>query len=239
MARRAKIVLQAAAVSVVALLIALLGWQVTREETTGGVAAALASGKSPPAPDFDLERLDADGRLQLSSEEGRRVVVVNFWASWCLPCKDEAGILEAGGGGWGGEGALIFVLALVAAGSAAASEQHPTLAELEDELVCPTCKTTLAMSNAPVAERMRAFIRQRIAAGDTKSEIKDKLVAEFGESVLAAPPARGFNLLAWLLPIAGALAALLAGGLLARRWSRSRAEPGPGASADGRGPLDP
>jgi cytochrome c biogenesis protein CcmG/thiol:disulfide interchange protein DsbE len=106
MARRAKIVLQAAAVSVVALLIALLGWQVTREENTGGVAAALASGGTPPAPDFDLERLDADGRLQLSSEEGRRVVVVNFWASWCLPCKDEAGILEAGWQRWRDRGVL-------------------------------------------------------------------------------------------------------------------------------------
>jgi cytochrome c-type biogenesis protein CcmH len=135
--------------------------------------------------------------------------------------------------------ALTFVIALVAAGSAAASEQHPTLAELEDELVCPTCKTTLAMSNAPVAERMRAFIRERIAAGDTKSEIKDKLVAQFGESVLAAPPARGFNLLAWLLPIAGALAAVVAVAFLARRWSRSRADATAGPSADGRGPLDP
>ena len=135
--------------------------------------------------------------------------------------------------------ALLFVIALVTAGSAAASEQHPTLAELEDELVCPTCKTTLAMSNAPVAERMRAFIRERIAAGDTKSEIKDKLVAQFGESVLAAPPARGFNLLAWLLPIAGALAAVVAVAFLARRWSRSRVDASAGASADGSRPLDP
>jgi cytochrome c-type biogenesis protein CcmH len=134
---------------------------------------------------------------------------------------------------------LLFVIALVTAGSAAASEQHPTLAELEDELVCPTCKTTLAMSNAPVAERMRAFIRERIAAGDTKSEIKDKLVAQFGESVLAAPPARGFNLLAWLLPIAGALAAVVAVAFLARRWSRSRADASAGASAEGGRPLDP
>jgi cytochrome c biogenesis protein CcmG, thiol:disulfide interchange protein DsbE len=106
MARRAKIVLQAAAVSVVALLIALLGWQVTREENTGGVAAALASGGTPAAPDFDLERLDEDGSLQLSAEEGRRVVVVNFWASWCLPCKDEAGILEAAWLRWRDRGVL-------------------------------------------------------------------------------------------------------------------------------------
>ena len=135
--------------------------------------------------------------------------------------------------------ALILVVALAVVGTAAASEEHPTLAELEDELVCPTCKTTLAMSDAPVAERMRAFVRQRIAAGDTKSEIKDKLVAQFGESVLAAPPARGFNLLAWLVPIAGGLAAVVAVAFLARRWSRTRAAPAADPPVDGRRPLDP
>jgi cytochrome c-type biogenesis protein CcmH len=136
--------------------------------------------------------------------------------------------------------ALIVVSCLALAAPAAASEEHPTLAELERELVCPTCKTTLQMSNAPVADRMRAFIRERIAAGDTKSEIKDKLVAQFGESVLAAPPARGFNLLAWLVPIAGGLIAAVAVAVLAVRWSRTRAErPGGPPSADGRGPLDP
>jgi cytochrome c-type biogenesis protein CcmH len=133
---------------------------------------------------------------------------------------------------------IVLVTCLAAAAPAAASEQHPTLAELERELVCPTCKTTLQMSNAPVAERMRAFIRQRIAAGDTKSEIKDKLVAQFGESVLAAPPARGFNLLAWLVPIVGGLIAVVVVAMLARRWSRGRAGAPAGPSADGR-PLDP
>jgi cytochrome c-type biogenesis protein CcmH len=133
----------------------------------------------------------------------------------------------------------LVVVCLAAAAPAAASEQHPSLAELERELVCPTCKTTLQMSNAPVAERMRAFIRQRIAAGDTKSEIKDKLVAQFGEGVLAAPPARGFNLLAWLLPIVGGLAAAIVVAILTWRWSRSRAAPSADPSADGRRPLDP
>jgi cytochrome c-type biogenesis protein CcmH len=135
--------------------------------------------------------------------------------------------------------ALILVFLLSAVAPAAASEQHPTLAELERELVCPTCKTTLQMSNAPVADRMRAFIRQRIAAGDTKSEIKDKLVAQFGDGVLAAPPARGFNLLAWLVPIAGGLIAAVVVALLARRWTRSRAAPSADPSLDGRRPLDP
>ena len=66
--------------------------------------------------------------------------------------------------------------------------------------MCPTCHTTLDQSSSAVADRMRTFIRARIAAGDTKSEIKSKLVDDFGEQVLASPPKRGFNLLAWVLP---------------------------------------
>jgi cytochrome c-type biogenesis protein CcmH len=133
-----------------------------------------------------------------------------------------------------------LLLALGAAGTVAASEQKPTLPELERELICPTCHESLAVSSSPIADRMRSFIRARIAAGDTKSEIKSKLVDQFGESVLAAPPKHGFNLLAWLLPFAGLGLGGAALAVLARRWSRAREEP---ASADpsgnGRGPLDP
>jgi cytochrome c-type biogenesis protein CcmH len=133
-----------------------------------------------------------------------------------------------------------FVLALAVTGSAAASEQHPTVPELERELICPTCNEPLAVSNSPIADRMRAFIRERIAAGDTKSEIKAKLVDQFGESVLAAPPKKGFNLLAWLLPLIGLALGAVVLAVLARRWSRSRAGRAPlGPSGNGRAPLDP
>jgi cytochrome c-type biogenesis protein CcmH len=57
---------------------------------------------------------------------------------------------------------------------------------------------------------MRVFIRSRIAAGDSNSEIRERLVAQFGEAVLASPRRRGLGLLAWLAPAA----ALLAGGLV-------------------------
>ena len=135
---------------------------------------------------------------------------------------------------------LVLAAFLVAAPSAVASEERPTLDELERELTCPTCKQSLAMSNAPVADRMRAFIVERIAAGDTKSEIKAKLVAEFGEGVLAAPPKRGFNLLAWALPIGGLALGALVLTLLARRWLAARGEPSPAEpSVNGRAPLDP
>jgi cytochrome c-type biogenesis protein CcmH len=135
--------------------------------------------------------------------------------------------------------ALAALLALVLAAPAAAGEQNPTLPELERELVCPTCKQSLALSNAPIADRMRSFIRERIAAGDTKSEIKDKLVAQFGEGVLAAPPASGFNILAWALPLIGIVLAAMILGLLARRWRRRYGEPSPDPGANGRPPLEP
>ena len=134
--------------------------------------------------------------------------------------------------------ALVVALAVVS--PAAASEQNPTQPELERELICPTCHESLAASSSPIADRMRAFIRARIAAGDTKSEIKAKLVDQFGESVLAAPPKSGFNLLAWLLPLAGIVVAATILGVLAYRWSRGRKAPDPAdPSANGRFHLDP
>ena len=108
-------------------------------------------------------------------------------------------------------------------GVAIASEAHPTQSELEAELICPTCKTTLDQSNAPIALRMKRFIAARIAAGDTKSEIKDQLVAQFGRGVLAAPEKQGFDLVAWVVPLAGLALGAIVLALLLWRWTR-RAE---------------
>jgi cytochrome c-type biogenesis protein CcmH len=128
-----------------------------------------------------------------------------------------------------------LAVVLILAAPALASERHPTLGELESEVMCPTCKTTLDQSNAPVAARIRAFITARIAAGDTKSEIKHKLVLQFGEAVLAAPPKHGFNLLAWVLPFVGVGTGAVALAFLAWRWSRARSP----ASAGAAPPLGP
>jgi cytochrome c-type biogenesis protein CcmH len=129
--------------------------------------------------------------------------------------------------------ALVFAAAALAVPTAYASEQHPTQAELEGEVMCPVCGTTLDQSSSPAAQQIKRVIARRIAAGDTSSEIKDRLVAEYGEAILAAPPRHGFGLLAWWLPIAGIAVAAVLVGVGAWRWSRAR-EPAPGAV-----PLDP
>lgn len=118
---------------------------------------------------------------------------------------------------------LVLVGALVSgAGAVTADAQTPNAADLEAELVCPVCESTLDQSNAPVALRMKAFIRERIAAGDTEQEIKDALVAEFGARVLAQPPGGGFGLLAWLLPLSAVVVGGVLMAVLVRSWSRRR-----------------
>jgi cytochrome c-type biogenesis protein CcmH len=131
-----------------------------------------------------------------------------------------------------GSVAFATVAILVGCGSAVAAGP-PNAADLEAELVCPVCETTLDQSNAPIAMRMKAFIRARIAAGDSAQEIKDALVAEFGAGVLAKPPAGGFGWLAWLLPLAVVGAGAIVVAWLIRSWSRRRAPPAVVA------PLDP
>jgi cytochrome c-type biogenesis protein CcmH len=121
---------------------------------------------------------------------------------------------------------LLVALVLVV-GLTAAAEPQTTLPDVEDEVMCVECGTALNVSQSPVAEQEREFIRARIADGMTKEQIKDALVQEYGPDVLAEPPGGGFNITAWLVP--AALAALALGGvvLLTRRWRRG---PAPAAS---------
>jgi cytochrome c-type biogenesis protein CcmH len=137
---------------------------------------------------------------------------------------------------------VLAFLALVLAAPAAASERHPTQGELEDQLMCPICAgETLAQSDSPPAQRIKAYIARRIAEGATRSQIKDELVKAWGPGILAAPPRRGFDLLAWVLPLAGLGGAAFVIGALAWRWSRTREErpePLPPYALNGR-PLEP
>ena len=121
--------------------------------------------------------------------------------------------------------ALLALLLLVPA--AGAATPRTTLNDVEDEVMCPTCGTPLNLAtDAPLANDERALIRRLIAQGYTKDQIKHRLVQEFGPNVLALPKAKGFDLVAYLVPIVLAAAGLLAIAALALRWRRRRpAEP--------------
>ena len=123
---------------------------------------------------------------------------------------------------------IAVVTAVLVSGAApipaGADAPQASLPDIEDEVMCTICGTLLAESQSPQADRERALIRTLIAQGRDKDQIKDALVAEYGPRVLATPTGHGFDLLAWLVPGAAILIALLVGGfLLVRQRSRAAA----------------
>jgi len=121
--------------------------------------------------------------------------------------------------------AAVLVAALAFAAPAAACP-HPrtSLNYLEGQVMCPTCHTTLDMSDSPAAQQIEGFISKRIAMCWTAQHIESALVANYGQAILAAPSHRGFDLLAWWLPILGVLAGAVILAFGVWRWSR-RKEP--------------
>jgi cytochrome c-type biogenesis protein CcmH/NrfF len=114
-------------------------------------------------------------------------------------------------------------LALAGPAAAACAKPHTSLTALEGEIMCPTCHTTLDQSDSAAARRIERFIQLRIAQCATESEIKADLVGNFGAGILAAPPRKGFDLLAWWLPLGGIALGALALAFGVWRWSRGRA----------------
>jgi cytochrome c-type biogenesis protein CcmH/NrfF len=133
-----------------------------------------------------------------------------------------------------------MVAASLVLAPAATACPETSLGDLEDEVMCLECGTQLGIATeSKQAARERAFIERLIAECKSKDEVKAALVAEYGDEVLALPADDGFEIAAYLIPLAILLGAGGAIAVGARRWRR-RAGPGavPGPAAADADRLD-
>lgn len=123
-------------------------------------------------------------------------------------------------------GALVACLALaLLAPATAGADQPASLTEIEKQVMCPVCGTLLQLAESPQAQRERVFINGLIDEGKDEAEVKDALVAEYGDEVLALPPHSGFSLSAYLVPIIAFLIAVAALAVGVMRWRRAGGDP--------------
>jgi cytochrome c-type biogenesis protein CcmH len=133
----------------------------------------------------------------------------------------------------------VLALALLALASpAVATTPQTTINDVEDEVMCPICGTLLELAESPQAQRERAFVKRLIAGGRTKAEVKDALVAQYGQAVLAVPSGSGFDLTAYLVPAIAFVIAAVGLAIGVRRWRRAAKAPGGGDRAPGDGPSE-
>ena len=115
----------------------------------------------------------------------------------------------------------------LAGSSAVAATPRPqtSLPVIERQVMCVTCKIPLNVAQSPQADRERAFIQGLIDKGSSEDQIKHALVGQYGSTVLALPPTHGFDLAAYLVPLAALLGLLAVLAVLMPRWrAHARAE---------------
>jgi cytochrome c-type biogenesis protein CcmH len=130
---------------------------------------------------------------------------------------------------------VVLVVALLA-GSGAFSSTPPTdaqrVAAIESVIRCPSCEDlTVAVSSAPTALTVRSTVSHLVAEGRTDQQVEDYLVSRYGSAIVLDPPASGWSLLVWVLPVlGGVVAAVVLATVLVRR---RRGDPDPDADVHG------
>jgi cytochrome c-type biogenesis protein CcmH len=100
-------------------------------------------------------------------------------------------------------GLTVIVTAIALTSSAAAATTatpRASLTDIENDVMCVSCREPLAVAQSPQALAERDYVRKLIAQGETKAQIEKALVGQYGPAVLGKPPAHGFNLTVYILP---------------------------------------
>jgi cytochrome c-type biogenesis protein CcmH/NrfF len=137
---------------------------------------------------------------------------------------------------------LLLVLAWVLAAAAPAAlavTPRTSLSDVENDVMCVSCREPLAVAQSPQAYAERNFIQMLINRGETKAQIERALVAQYGLAVLGKPPANGFNLTVYVLPPALVALGILVLALTLPRWRRRARAAAAAPMAPGTTQLDP
>jgi cytochrome c-type biogenesis protein CcmH len=132
--------------------------------------------------------------------------------------------------------APLAVLILLLGAGVARAAAHLNLLNVESDFICTSCHEPLELVSSPQAIAEKAYLQGLINKGETLSQIKQDMVDEYGEAVLAQPPAKGFDLLIYILPPAAAVGGLLLLAYTLPRWRRRSRQIAP---LEAPHPLDP
>ena len=130
---------------------------------------------------------------------------------------------------WSGLGAVLVVALLVGSGVFRSAPPTPAqrAAAIESVVRCPTCEDlSVAQSTAPTAVAVRAAVGQLVAEGRSDQQIRAYLVDRYGSSIVLDPPASGWSLTVWLLPLLAGVAAAVALAVVLVRRRMSGGVPG-------------
>jgi cytochrome c-type biogenesis protein CcmH len=128
--------------------------------------------------------------------------------------------------------AALTATALAPSAATANPAPRASLTDIENDVMCVSCREPLAVAQSPQAYAERNYIRGLIAQGMSKAQIEQALVGQYGPAVLGKPPAHGFNLTVYILPPAIVLLGVGTLVLLLPKWRRRQR-----ASAAARGPI--
>jgi cytochrome c-type biogenesis protein CcmH len=104
---------------------------------------------------------------------------------------------------------------------ATAASLRTILNEIEEEVMCPVCGTLLALAESPQATREKAFVEKLAKEGKDKNEIKEALVNQYGDAVLALPKSSGFSLSAYVVPIVAFIVAVILLAFAIWKWRKA------------------
>lgn len=137
--------------------------------------------------------------------------------------------------------ALVLAAAALALAAPAAGAAQPqtSLSEISQEVMCPVCGTLLELAESPQAQREKVFVQRLVKEGKSKQEIKDALVREYGDAVLALPKGSGFSLSAYVVPIVAFVIAVIALAFGVLRWRRAGGGRGGGDNGSAPPPEGP